>query len=110
MDELTARRRAGGWAKSKRWKLLRERQLRLEPFCQCPHCLSKQVPAEVVDHKIPHRGDSKLFFDADNLQSMAKSCHDSRKQSEEKGGAGFLKGCDVRGYPLDPSHPWYQPR
>jgi 5-methylcytosine-specific restriction protein A len=66
--------------------------------------------AEVVDHKIPHRGDSKLFFAADNLQSMAKTCHDSRKQSEEKGGAGFLAGCDERGNPLSKEHPWYDAR
>ena len=94
--------------KSRRWQAMRQRQLWREPFCQCPHCVGKKVRAEVVDHKIAHRGDSKLFFDEANLQSMAKSCHDSRKQSEEKGGAGFLAGCDERGLPLDRSHPFFR--
>lgn len=110
LDPRTARRRAGGWYKSRRWQALRDEQLAREPFCQCPHHVGKQVYAEVVDHKIPHRGDSSLFFDAGNLQSMAKECHDSRKQSQEKGGAGFLAGCDANGLPLDKSHPFYEER
>jgi 5-methylcytosine-specific restriction protein A len=40
--------------------------------------------AAVVDHIIPHRGDLALFFDLDNLQSVAKSWHDSEKQKAEK--------------------------
>lgn len=38
----------------------------------------------VADHKAPHRGDERLFWDADNLQCLCKSCHDSLKQSEER--------------------------
>lgn len=110
MDERTARRRAGGWAKSRRWLAMRDFQLRFHPYCQCPHHVWRKEPplAEVVDHKIPHRGDSKLFFDSNNLQSMAKVCHDSRKQSQEKGGAGFFSGCDESGLPLDRSHSFYR--
>jgi hypothetical protein len=40
------------------------------------------------------------------LQSLCKECHDSVKQSLEKGGAGHIRGCDLDGYPLDPRDPW----
>lgn len=41
--------------------------------------------ADCVDHKIPHRGDMKLFWDRSNWQPMASSpCHSSRKQSLER--------------------------
>lgn len=38
----------------------------------------------VVDHIIPHRGNPDLFWDLDNLQTVAKSWHDSIKQAIEK--------------------------
>lgn len=61
----------------------------------------------MVDHKVAHRGDSRLFFQVSNLQSMAKSCHDKFKQSQEKGGAGFDQGFNAAGEPLNPNHDWY---
>lgn len=94
--------------KSKRWQKLRAQQLARYPFCQCPHHIGQQVKAEVVDHKTQHRGDLALFYDARNLQSMAKECHDKFKQSQEKGGKGFLQGCDAKGNPLSNEHEWYQ--
>lgn len=43
--------------------------------------------AEVVDHKIPHRGDLKLFWDHSNWQGLTKADHD-RKTALEDGGFG----------------------
>lgn len=41
--------------------------------------------ADCVDHKIPHRGDMKLFWDRKNWSPLASSpCHASRKQSLER--------------------------
>lgn len=41
--------------------------------------------ADMVDHKIPHKGDQKLFWSRSNWQPMAGSpCHNSRKQSLER--------------------------
>lgn len=51
-----------------------------------------------------------LFFDAANLQSLAKQCHDSWKQALERSGRDQIRGCDERGQPLDPEHPWYDAR
>lgn len=110
MDEKTARRRAGGWYKSRRWKALRDRQLFKQPLCECPIHAGRTARAEVVDHKIAHRGDSALFFDAANLQSLTKQCHDSWKHSIEMGGPDYVSGCDETGQPLDPRSHWYDAR
>lgn len=59
--------------------------------------------AAIVDHITPHRGDSALFFDEENLQALCKTCHDSGKQSEERRGYSSVVGED--GYPVDPRHP-----
>ena len=66
--------------------------------------LGKTVPANVVDHVKPHKGNEVLFFNPLNLQSLCKSCHDSAKQTLEK--SGVLIGCGTDGTPLDPSHHW----
>lgn len=112
-DEDTARR-IKKWYRSKRWQDLRAAHLARYPFCQCPHHREHTVKADdpeyggaVVDHDTPHRGVARVFWDRKNLRSMTKRCHDSGKQSLEKGGAGFLRGCDEDGWPLDKSHPTY---
>jgi 5-methylcytosine-specific restriction protein A len=43
--------------------------------------------ATVVDHKIPHKGDMKLFWDRSNWQSLCK-CHHDIKTATEDGGFG----------------------
>lgn len=41
--------------------------------------------ADMVDHKIPHRGDQRLFWDRSNWQPMAsRPCHVSKKQRLER--------------------------
>lgn len=50
-----------------------------------PRCAMCGQPATVVDHKTPHRGDKKLFWDKTNWQPLCTSCHSSRKQSQERG-------------------------
>lgn len=48
------------------------------------------MPASVVDHIVPHRGDANLFWDQSNWQAMSKSCHD-RKTARENGGFGNVQ-------------------
>lgn len=86
------------------WKRLRREQLREEPLCVFCNRVGRTIPATVVDHIKPHRGDETLFFDPDNLQSLCKCCHDATKQRFEK--SGTLAGSDVAGIPLDPAHHW----
>jgi len=39
--------------------------------------------ANVVDHRIPHRGDKTLFWDKTNWQSLCTPHHSGDKQREE---------------------------
>jgi len=89
---------------STRWHNLRRAQLARRPFCQCPHCDGKFVKGQVVDHIEPHKGDTRLFFNPKNLQTLTKLCHDSMKQSAERGGRGFDRGCDIRGNVIGAEH------
>ena len=82
------------WYKLQRWHDLRDEVLLRDGYvCQVTGalCVGK-YPAPnspVVDHKIPHRGDARLFWDKSNLQTVTKEYHDKVKQSEEKRGHGF---------------------
>ena len=70
------------------------KRLRLEAFvrdgyvCQRSGvlCVGK-YPAPnspVANHKRPHRGDPKLFFDINNVETVSKAVHDSEVQAEEQ--------------------------
>lgn len=63
---------------SARWRRLRALVLSLHPLCQCEECqqTGHVLASRVVHHKQPHGGDETLFFAIDNLQAMAKACHD----------------------------------
>lgn len=93
--------------KTARWRKLRKAQLARRPYCECPHHKGQKVLATVVDHIKAHKGDQRLFWNTQNLQSMSKPCHDKYKQSEEKGGPGFDMGCNEDGTPLNAEHSWY---
>lgn len=97
----------GRWAHlydSPQWKRLRSLHLREHPVCVL--CLEHgwDERAVVVDHIQPHRGDTRLFLDPHNLQSLCKNHHDSLKQTAEK--RDLMPGCDIDGNPVDPRHPW----
>jgi len=87
-----------------RWQKARLSWLRDNPLCADHLKRGAVVPATVVDHIVPHRGDTELFWDRDNWQSLCKRCHDSHKQRTEKSGTAV--GCDLSGIPLDPNHHW----
>jgi 5-methylcytosine-specific restriction protein A len=65
------------------WRALRARKLQISPYCECPDCVGKKVPADMVDHIIPiEQGGAAL--DINNTQSMRNHpCHD-RKRAREK--------------------------
>ncbi|AXQ93192.1 HNH endonuclease [Cereibacter sphaeroides] len=75
------------WYKTARWQRLRWSVLVRDLFtCQREGCgrLEADTSLLVADHKIPHRGDEALFWDAANLQCLCKTCHDRDKQREER--------------------------
>jgi 5-methylcytosine-specific restriction endonuclease McrA len=87
----------------RRWRKRRAFQLAEHPLCRlCMEVRGKVTAAAIADHVTPHRGDAELFDGP--LQSLCKPCHDSWKQQMEK--SGRVKGCDMRGIPIDPDHPW----
>ena len=90
--------------KTPAWRALRAHQLARQPLCQRCSTDQRPVSATVVNHKLPHKGDARLFFDPGNLESTCKPCHDGLIQSEER--RGHATGHDTQGWPLDPEHGW----
>jgi len=66
-----------------RWRRASRLYLKKNPLCA--ECLKggKVIPAEVVDHIVPHRGDYKLFWDESNWQGLCIT-HHNRKINKEK--------------------------
>lgn len=95
---------AGRLYNTKAWYRLRWHQLQSEPLCKYCQATGRLTPATVVDHVRPHKGDSQLFHDPDNLSSLCKTCHDKAKAILES--RGTLIGGDTSGTPLDPDHYW----
>lgn len=57
-----------------------------EQVCTKALQLGRPVPlADVVDHKVAHRGDMALFWDRSNWQSLDASHHNANKQRQEQG-------------------------
>ena len=71
-----------------RWKRESRLFLRANPICVCDgQAQGCNGEATVTDHRIPHKGDPALFWDATNWQPMSKVCHD-RKTATEDGAFG----------------------
>ena len=47
-------------------------------------CVRCGAASTVVNHKVPHRGDLKLFWRRSNWEPVCKPCHDGPIQSEER--------------------------
>ncbi|MES2634034.1 MAG: HNH endonuclease signature motif containing protein [Pseudomonadota bacterium] len=87
---------AGAWRTGKesstargygyKWQKAREEHLEAHPLCVMCEADGQPTAATVVDHKIPHRGDQKLFWDRKNWQSLCTPCHSGRKQRDEAAG------------------------
>jgi len=76
-DKRRPSARARGY--DSRWDVERTAFLKAHP--KCARC---EAPATVVDHKIPHRGDKKLFWNRSNWQPLCVTCHSRWKQSMER--------------------------
>lgn len=78
-----------GYLYGSRWRKYRAHYLMTHPLCVCADCKQSEIPlpADVVDHIVPHKGDINLFWDISNHQPMAKRCHD-KKTAKEDGGFG----------------------
>ena len=86
--------------KSARWQRLREAQLAAEPLCRVCDAMGRVTAAVVVDHRQPHRGNERLFFDPGNLQSLCEPHHNSAAQSKDRTGRPIVV-TDADGWPVE---------
>jgi 5-methylcytosine-specific restriction endonuclease McrA len=95
------------WYGLGRWRNRRKVQLQEHPLCA--FCLKRGlvVPATIVDHVEPHRGDWNKFV-LGAVQSLCSHCHESTKKEIEQ--RGFARDVGLDGWPIDPNHPANQPR
>ena len=63
------------------WRRARKAFLQRHPLCA--ECLKegRTTPATVVDHIVPHRGDTKLFWDEGNWQPLCETHHNKKTGS-----------------------------
>ncbi|AWV07218.1 HNH endonuclease signature motif containing protein [Marilutibacter maris] len=66
-----------------RWQQYRLRFLAEHPLCVMCQAEGRVTAATIVDHKQPHRGDERLFWEPTNHQALCKPHHDGEKQREE---------------------------
>lgn len=95
---LTSAQRGYGY----KWQKARAEHLREHPFCEyclrdlkvtatcvagvIVECGERSLPlpyGNVVDHRIPHRGDQALFWDESNWQTLCAFHHSGEKQRSE---------------------------
>lgn len=67
------------------WQRYRLGYLANHPLCVGCESRGRIVPATVVDHIKPHKGDMILFWDESNHQAMCKRCHDKKTASKDGG-------------------------
>jgi len=77
------------WYHSRRWHRLRlEVFARDEWTCQQSGilCIGKAPSPDspVAHHRRPHHGDARLFWDVNNIETIAKAVHDELLQAEER--------------------------
>lgn len=67
-----------------KWRALRQRHLCDNPLCVFCLAEGRTTAGEVVDHIVRHKGNKKLMYDPNNLQTLCKFHHDSTKQAIER--------------------------
>ena len=81
---INDRANATGRGYDNRWRIARNRFLKANPLCVKCKEEGILVPATVVDHIVPHRGDKTLFWDESNWQPLCKKCHDTKTMTEDR--------------------------
>src|SRR4029434_7966693 len=76
----------------------------------CQACGRVEASARLhAHHRVPHKGNRKLFFDIDNLVCLCQSCHDTSARETET--YGYALEIDAQtGLPTDERHPFLRGR
>ena len=92
---------------TQRWLRLRKFKLRQHPLCQVCLEVGRIEPATTVHHNVAVSAGGVPYPPLDALTSLCESCHNRKTRGEQLGKElPKVWGCDERGYPLDPNHPW----
>ncbi|MDM1274034.1 MULTISPECIES: HNH endonuclease signature motif containing protein [Acinetobacter] len=67
------------------WKKHRDQFLLEHPLCVECRRKGYVMPATVVDHIVPHKGDKELFWDKKNWQPLCETHHNIKTASEDRG-------------------------
>ncbi len=67
----TAAQRGYGYA----WQQASESFLIANPLCRQCELEGRTTASEVTDHIVPHRGNTRLFWDPSNWQPLCRTCH-----------------------------------
>ncbi len=81
LDERRGSSAARGYGGA--WQKARAGFLRSHPLCVRHQERGELVPAVVVDHIPPHKGDTDLFWSRTNWQALCKRCHDVKTATED---------------------------
>jgi len=82
---------------SRRWRAERKRFLKLHPLCVMCLREGRLAAATVVDHRVPHKGNPRLFWDRANWDALCGPHHNGTKQAIER---NTTRGIGEDGWPL----------
>jgi 5-methylcytosine-specific restriction endonuclease McrA len=74
----------------------------MHPLCAMCEEDGNLRPGTEVDHKVKHDGNTTLFYDPGNLQTLCSDHHRSTKARAER--SGKQTGCDLHGNPKRAAH------
>lgn len=60
------------------WARAAASYLAQHPLCLECHAHGRIVASAVVDHRTPHRGNERLFWDLQNWQALCRICHNKK--------------------------------
>ena len=83
------------------WRKLSRLKLSTDPLCEACSKTGRIVPAVLVHHIEPIEDGGALYPTLAGLMSVCRACH-NRIHSNMG-----MRGCDVHGLPLDPSHSFF---
>ncbi len=66
-----------------RWSKASKLFLSQHPLCVECYAIGKRIPSMATDHKVPHRGNKKLFWDKANWQPLCDLCHGRKTRRGE---------------------------
>ncbi|WP_404800779.1 HNH endonuclease signature motif containing protein [Pseudoblastomonas flavescens] len=92
------------------WQRLRKVKLSASPLCEDCRAIGRHIQASHVDHVHAISDGGPPFPGLDGLRALCLSCHSAKTARGPEAGAARTtkprKGCDAKGTPLAPNHPW----